>query len=215
MSRSGAGRTLARAGKRAMDLVLALLALAALSPVLAAVAVLVRLRLGAPVLYRQDRPGLGGRTFTIVKFRTMADARDTAGRPLPDSERLTRLGNVLRATSLDELPELWNVLTGDMSLVGPRPLLIRYTPYLTAEERLRLSVRPGITGWAQVNGRNDMPWDERLACDVWYVRNWSLGLDLRILARTFLRVLRSDGVVVDPSSVMLDLDDERRLRGAR
>jgi len=162
------------------------------------------------VVFRQTRPGRDGEPFTIFKFRTMADGLDADGQLLPDADRLTRLGRVLRTTSLDELPELWNVIRGDMSLVGPRPLLVRYTPFLREEERLRLAVRPGITGWAQVNGRNNAAWDERLALDVWYVRNWSLALDLKILARTVRGVLRGDGVVVDPSSTLANLDDERR-----
>jgi lipopolysaccharide/colanic/teichoic acid biosynthesis glycosyltransferase len=140
----------------------------------------------------------------------MSNDRDSEGELLSDAERLTPLGRALRATSIDELPELWSVLRGDMSLVGPRPLLIRYTAFMTDEERARMSVRPGITGWAQIHGRNDTPWDERLARDVWYVQNWTFALDLRILARTILGVLRGDGVVVDPSSTMLNLDDERR-----
>lgn len=203
-------RPFARSCKRGADVAASAVALTLLSPILAALTVVVRCALGAPALYRQDRPGAGGKLFTLYKFRTMTDGRDSAGRPLPDPERLTPLGSFLRATSIDELPELWNVLKGDMSLVGPRPLLDRYTAFLSEEERLRLSVRPGITGWAQIHGRNGTPWTERLACDVWYVRNWSLALDIRILGHTALRVLRRDGVVVDPSSVMLDLDDERR-----
>jgi lipopolysaccharide/colanic/teichoic acid biosynthesis glycosyltransferase len=143
----------------------------------------------------------------------MSDATDSSGDPWPDVDRMTPFGNLLRATSIDELPALWNVWRGDMSLVGPRPLLTRYTPYFTDEERQRMAMRPGITGWAQINGRNDLPWDQRLACDVWYVRNWTLALDLRILVRTVFCVIDRDGVVVDPSSVMPSLDDERRLRG--
>lgn len=197
--------------KRLVDVCAAIIGLALSSPVLAVAAIAVRMSLGSPVLYRQDRPGLDGTGFRICKLRTMTGRQGEAGL-LPDADRLTRVGRVLRATSIDELPELWNVLRGDMSLVGPRPLLHRYTPYLSERERLRLSVRPGLTGWAQVQGRNDAVWDERLAHDVWYVENWSLWLDVRILAVTVLRVARGSGVVVDPGSTMLDLDEERRLR---
>jgi sugar transferase EpsL len=194
------------------DIGVASVALVVLSPVIAASTTAVRFLLGSPAIYRQDRPGLDGRNFSIYKLRTMTDERDAAGDLLPDGERLTRFGALLRATSLDELPELWNVLRGDMSLVGPRPLLHRYTPYLTPVERRRFEVRPGITGWAQVHGRNAASWEERLAHDVWYVDNWRPGLDLKILLVTLLRVVKREGVVVDPGSAMLDLDAERRLR---
>ncbi len=200
--------------KRAVDICGAVAGLLASSPLLAGAAVAVRLFLGSPVFYRQERPGLDGESFRIVKLRTMSDRRDEEGNPLPDAERLTRLGRTLRATSIDELPELWNVLRGDMSLVGPRPLLHRYTPFLTERERIRLQARPGITGWAQIHGRNDTPWDKRLAFDVEYVENWSVKLDLQILLTTVARVLRRSGVVTDPGSTMLDLDEERRLRAA-
>lgn len=188
--------------------------LIALMPVMLVTAALVRWRLGGPTLFRQDRPGRNGRIFRIAKFRTMTDLRDVHGKLLPDAARLTMFGRALRSTSLDELPELWNVVKGDMSLVGPRPLLVRYSPFLTEEERSRFSVRPGITGWAQVNGRNDTPWSERLAYDVWYVRNWTFRLDVKILMLTLLRVLRREGVVADPGSVLANLDDERRSRPA-
>lgn len=196
--------------KRFLDVAVSALVLAVTSPVLAAAAVTVRLRLGRPVLYAQERPGLDERPFRILKLRTMTDGRDDTGALLSDAARLTPLGVRLRTTSVDELPELWNVLRGDMSLVGPRPLLPRYTEWLTGEERLRFTVRPGITGWAQVNGRNDAPWDERMAHDVWWVRNWSLALDLRILLLTAVKVLRRDGVVADPESALANFDDERR-----
>ncbi len=170
--------------KRLIDLALTLpLALLTL-PVLAAVAVLIRWRLGPPVLFRQLRPGRGGVPFTLYKFRTMRDLRDSDGRPLPDSNRLTLLGRGLRSTSLDELPELWNVIRGDMSLVGPRPLLMEYLPLYSARQRRRHEVRPGLTGWAQVNGRNALSWEERFELDLWYVEHRSLLLDLRILLRT-------------------------------
>ena len=201
--------------KRSFDFVVAALGLLLLLPLLAVVAGVVRVGLGSPVLFRQVRPGMGGRPFTVLKFRTMRDALGPGGEPLPDERRLTRLGRLLRSTSLDELPELLNVVRGDMSLVGPRPLLTKYLPYYTERERRRHEVRPGITGWAQVNGRNTVTWSERLEMDVWYVENRSLWLDLRILALTLVSITKRDGVVVDPRSIMLDLDEERRLgRGA-
>jgi lipopolysaccharide/colanic/teichoic acid biosynthesis glycosyltransferase len=165
-----------------------------LSPLIAAVAAGVRWVLGSPVLFRQTRPGLGGAPFTIVKFRTMTDARDERGELLPDDERLGAFGRFLRSSTLDELPELWNVVRGEMSLVGPRPLLMEYLPRYSSDQARRHAVRPGMTGWAQVNGRNLATWDERLAQDVWYVDHWSLGLDLRILLRTPVLILRRAGV---------------------
>ena len=165
-----------------------------LSPLLALVAVAIRLVLGRPVLFRQERTGRAGSRFRIVKFRTMVEARDGSGRPLPDDQRLTRLGRGLRASSLDELPELWNVLRGEMSLVGPRPLPCHYEPRYSPEQARRHEVFPGITGWAQVNGRNALSWDERFALDVWYVDNWSLGLDVKILLRTVTSVVRRSGI---------------------
>lgn len=195
-----------------MDFAVALPASLFLLPILALIAILVRLGIGAPVLFKQERPGLHGKPFTLYKFRTMTDARDGKGRLLPDGERLTRLGTFLRKTSLDELPELFNILRGDLSLVGPRPLLMQYLPYFTATEALRHAVKPGLTGWAQVNGRNHLGWDERLALDVWYVENWTLLLDLRILMRTFRTVVRSEGVAVDTDTVETYLDQERQGR---
>ena len=206
------GRGLQRKCKRCIDVVVSALTLTIAFPLLAVIALLVRVKIGSPVIYRQTRPGVEGQTFTICKFRTMSDARDSAGQLLPDAERLLPFGALLRRTSIDELPEFWNVFCGEMSLVGPRPLLVRYTSFFSEDERLRLNVRPGITGWAQVNGRNDASWDERLAHDVWYVRNWTLAMDVKILLITIARVLRRRGVVVDPSSTMLNLDDERRNR---
>lgn len=204
------------AAKRALDVGLGSVALVVAAPVLAVVAVLVRRNLGRPALFRQTRPGRYAEPFTILKFRTMADTRDGQGNLLPDRERLTTFGALLRRTSLDEFPELWNVVRGNMSLVGPRPLLERYTDYYTEEERLRFEVRPGITGWAQVNGRNTVSWDSRLGMDTWYVRNRSFTLDVRTLARTVRDALLGSGVVVDPESVMQNLDDERsRPRGRR
>lgn len=181
-------------GKRALDLLLASLAIAILSPLLLAVAVLVRILLGKPVLFRQRRPGLHGLPFTCLKFRTMKETRDPAGNLLPDADRLTGVGSFLRRTSLDELPELWNVLRGDMSLVGPRPLLPAYLPRYTAFQQQRHDVRPGITGWAQVNGRNALSWEQKFELDVWYVGHQSLALDLKILWLTVLIVLRRQGI---------------------
>ena len=180
--------------KRMLDLVVGGIAVLLLSPVLLVVAVLIRLKLGSPVLFRQQRPGLGGRPFVMLKFRTMSDARDSKGQLLPDEVRLGRFGRWLRASSLDELPEIFNVLAGDMSLVGPRPLLMEYLPLYTHEQNRRHAVRPGITGWAQVNGRNAISWGEKFALDVWYVDYWSLGLDMRIIWMTVLRVLRREGI---------------------
>lgn len=182
------------AAKRLLDLALSVSALLVLSPVLACTALLVRLRLGSPVLFRQERPGLHGRPFLLMKFRTMRDAADARGEPLPDEQRLTAFGRRLRATSLDELPTLWNVVRGDMSLVGPRPLLMEYLPRYSPEQARRHGVRPGITGWAQVNGRNAVSWDEKFRLDVWYVEHRSLALDLRILWMTLRKVLVREGI---------------------
>jgi lipopolysaccharide/colanic/teichoic acid biosynthesis glycosyltransferase len=197
-------------GKRLLDLALALLALIFCAPLFALLALLVRVRLGRPVFFRQERPGLHGRPFTLIKFRTMTDGRDEAGNLLPDHDRMTPLGRLLRGTSLDELPELYNVLKGEMSLVGPRPLLLRYMPYFSESERVRFEVMPGITGWAQIHGRNGSPWDERFADDIWYVENQSLYLDLRIIAHTLLQVLRRQDVEPDPGLAVIALDEERR-----
>jgi sugar transferase EpsL len=180
--------------KRAFDFMAALAGLIILSPLLAAVAILVRVAMGRPAFFRQERPGLHGRIFTLVKFRTMNQATDSSGCLLPDSKRLTRLGRILRATSIDELPQLWNVLRGDVRLVGPRPLLVQYLDLYTPEQMRRHDVKPGITGWAQVNGRNDLTWEEKFALDVWYVDNWSLILDLRILFMTASKVLKGEGI---------------------
>jgi sugar transferase EpsL len=180
--------------KRLFDVVVAGALLILLSPLLGAVAVLVAIAMRRPVLFRQQRPGLHGDVFTILKFRTMTDATDANGDPLPDSVRLTPLGRVLRRASLDELPELVNVLRGDMSLVGPRPLLTEYLSRYSAEQMRRHDVRPGITGWSQVNGRNSLTWEDRLALDVWYVDNRSLRLDLRILRMTVRYVGKREGI---------------------
>ena len=181
-------------GKRLFDLIVAGTALIVLAPLLALLALLVRAGMGAPVLFRQDRPGLHGVPFTLYKFRTMRDTRDAHGNLLDDDARLTPIGRFLRSTSLDELPELVNILKGDMSLVGPRPLLMEYLLRYTPEQMRRHDVVPGLTGWAQVSGRNALDWDEKFACDVWYVDNRSFLLDLRILAATALIVLRRQGI---------------------
>ena len=180
--------------KRALDVTLAGGALVAAAPVLGAVAAAIRATMGSPVLFRQERPGQRGALFTAYKFRTMREAAGPDGRPLPDGERLTAVGRFIRRTSLDELPQLWNIVRGDMSLVGPRPLLVRYLPRYSAEQMRRHDVLPGLTGWAQVSGRNATTWPERFAQDLYYVDHWSLGLDLRILARTVLKVLSGDGI---------------------
>lgn len=195
-------RGLQRALKLLIDRSAAAAGLVLVSPVLTAVAVAIRLRMGAPVFFVQERPGLGGRPFRIMKFRTMRDATGTDGKPLPDSERLTALGHFLRASSLDELPQLLNVLRGDLSLVGPRPLLVQYLSRYTPEQARRHDVLPGITGWAQVNGRNALSWEEKYSLDVWYVDNWSLALDLKILALTVARVLQRHGIAQEGNVTM-------------
>ena len=177
------------------------------------IAALIRIMMGSPVLFRQVRPGKDKKPFALYKFRTMTDDRDEDGRPLADGRRLTCLGRFLRRTSLDELPQFWNVLKGEMSLVGPRPLLARYLPHYSVRECLRFTVTPGITGWAQIHGRNGLEWDERLAHDIWYVEHWSLALDFRILLLTVSVVLRRTGVMADVyAGGGLDLDEERTAR---
>jgi lipopolysaccharide/colanic/teichoic acid biosynthesis glycosyltransferase len=180
--------------KRAFDVTVAAVLCVLAAPLLAAVALALRVRQGSPVLFRQQRPGLHGRPFEVLKFRTMLDARGPDGRQLPDSDRLTPLGRFVRTTSLDELPQLWNVLKGDVSLVGPRPLLMQYLPLYSREQARRHDVLPGITGWAQVNGRNAISWEQKFALDVWYVDHWSLALDFRILLMTAAKVLARSGI---------------------
>ena len=180
--------------KRIIDIFGAGFGLFLLSPVLAIVAYKIRREMGSPVLFRQTRPGLQGEPFQMIKFRTMRNALDAEGRSLLDPERLTKLGRFLRSTSLDELPELWNVLIGDMSLVGPRPLLMEYLPLYSPDQARRHEVRPGITGWAQINGRNAISWEEKFTLDVWYVDNRSLWLDFKILGQTALKVLRREDI---------------------
>ena len=202
MPAEGFGRSYARWGKRSLDLALILPGVVLLSPVMLVVAGLVLLTQGVPVIFRQVRPGRGGRPFELLKFRTMRHARDAAGRPLPDAERLTGFGKFLRRTSLDELPELWNVLRGDMSLVGPRPLLMEYLPLYSPEQARRHEVRPGVTGWAQVSGRNALSWEEKFRLDVEYVDRCSLAMDLRILAMTAAAVATARGVSAEGSATM-------------
>ncbi|MDD1013493.1 sugar transferase [Pseudomonas rubra] len=180
--------------KRCFDILAAGAGLIVLSPVIAVVAYLIRKRLGSPVLFRQIRPGLDGKPFEMVKFRTMLDAHDSHGNPLPDAQRMTPFGSFLRSSSLDELPELWNVVKGDMSLVGPRPLLMEYLPLYDAEQLRRHDARPGVTGWAQINGRNALSWEEKFRLDVWYVDNQSLWLDIKIIFLTVKKVLVRDGI---------------------
>ena len=211
MPREGSGRPpLAAAAKRLLDISASATALVALSPVIGVTAAVVRARMGGPVVFAQRRPGRHEQPFTVYKFRTMTDERDADGNLLPDHVRLTALGRFLRKTSLDELPQLWNVLRGDMSLVGPRPLTMNYLPYYSPRERKRFQVPPGITGLAQVHGRNTVAWDERLGLDADYVEQFSLWNDLRILFETVKIVLVGRGVVEDPRSIMQDLDVERQ-----
>ena len=183
--------------KRALDILGASIGLVFFAPILIVVSLMIRRQMGSPVLFRQTRPGRGGEPFLMVKFRTMRDALDANGSPLPDSERITPLGRFLRSSSLDELPELWNVLKGEMSLVGPRPLLMEYLPLYSKEQARRHKVRPGITGWAQVNGRNAISWEDKFTLDVWYVDNCNLWLDLKIIWLTIRKVVKRD-----------DIDDE-------
>ena len=188
-------KPLARLCKRMIDVTGAALGLAAFALPMVIIALAIRVTMDGPVLFRQRRPGLHGEPFTMLKFRTMTNRRDASGRLLPAAERLTRLGRWLRKTSLDELPELWNVLRGEMSLVGPRPLLLDYLPLYSAEQARRHEVLPGITGWAQINGRNAITWEEKFRLDVWYVDHQSLGLDLKILGLTLLKVFKMEGVM--------------------
>ncbi len=193
-ARRGPPGRLTFATKRGLDILVSAVSLIGLSPAGLVLALLVRIYMGSPVLFRQERPGRGGRSFRLLKFRTMTSERDAAGNLAPDEVRLTRFGKFLRSTSLDELPELWNVLRGEMSLVGPRPLLSQYLSLYSAEQARRHEVRPGITGWAQVNGRNELRWPERLAMDVWYVDNVSISLDTYILFQTLAVVFRRQGI---------------------
>jgi lipopolysaccharide/colanic/teichoic acid biosynthesis glycosyltransferase len=188
--------------KRCLDICASFSGLLLLAPVIVIVAWQIRRKLGSPVLFRQTRPGINGKPFEMIKFRTMRDAVDAAGNPLPDSERMTPFGSFLRSSSLDELPELWNVLKGDMSLVGPRPLLMEYLPLYSPEEYQRHKVRPGVTGWAQINGRNALTWEEKFKMDVWYVDNQSFFLDLKIIFLTVKKVVMRDGISADGEATM-------------
>ena len=192
--------------KRLIDIICSLCGLIILSPVILVLAVLVRTKLGSPVLFTQDRPGKDEKVFKLYKFRTMTDAKDEAGNLLSDEIRLTKFGKKLRSTSLDELPELLNILKGDLSIVGPRPLLVKYLPYYTDEERLRHSVRPGLTGLAQVNGRNALNWEDRFAYDIEYVNHCTLLMDVKIVFTTFFKVFKRSGVLSGQEQVVLDFD---------
>lgn len=192
--------------KRLIDIICSLCGLIILSPVILVLAVLVRTKLGSPVLFTQDRPGKDEKVFKLYKFRTMTDAKDEAGNLLPDEIRLTKFGKKLRSTSLDELPELLNILKGDLSIVGPRPLLVKYLPYYTDEERLRHSVRPGLTGLAQVNGRNALNWEDRFAYDIEYVNHCTFLMDVKIVFTTFFKVFKRSGVLSGQEQVVLDFD---------
>jgi lipopolysaccharide/colanic/teichoic acid biosynthesis glycosyltransferase len=196
--------------KRGFDICASAVALIIFSPVIAVVAVMVLLTMGRPIFFRQIRPGLNGKPFEILKFRSMKNATDSSGKPLSDAQRLTRFGDIMRSYSLDELPQLINILKGDMSVVGPRPLLYDFFPYYTAKEMRRHEVKPGITGPAQINGRNNLNWDDRLEMDVDYVDNWSLWTDIKIILQTILVVLKRDGVKTDGYATFLRLDDYRR-----
>lgn len=188
--------------KRLVDIVASILALGVFIPVLCILCILIRFKLGSPIFFKQTRPGLNGKPFKMIKFRTMLDAFDKDGNPLPDAERLTQFGSFLRASSLDELPGLWNVLKGDMSLVGPRPLLMEYLPLYSKEQARRHDVRPGITGWAQVNGRNAISWEDKFKLDVWYVDNQSFWLDIKVLFLTIKKVFIREGISAEGDVTM-------------
>lgn len=199
--------------KRILDILLSLCGILILSPVYLILWILVRCRLGRPALFTQERPGRKEKIFKLYKFRSMTDERDEKGQPLPDEVRLTRFGKILRSTSLDELPELFNILKGDMSLIGPRPLLVRYLPYYTKEERRRHDVRPGLTGLAQVNGRNALGWEDRFAFDLEYVDNCSFFMDLKVLGMTVGKVLKRSGTLSGADQTVADFDEYRKAQG--
>lgn len=199
--------------KRLIDVIISGLGLIILSPVLLVLCILVRVKLGSPVLFTQERPGKDEKIFKLYKFRSMTDERDETGELLPDEVRLTRFGKLLRSTSLDELPELLNILKGDMSLIGPRPLLVRYLPYYTKEERHRHDVRPGLTGLAQVNGRNALGWEDRFSYDLQYVKNLSFGMDIKVLGMTVGKVLKRSGTLSGAEQTVADFDVYRRGQG--
>ncbi|MBD5509427.1 MAG: sugar transferase [Lachnospiraceae bacterium] len=199
--------------KRCLDFILSLCGIIVLSPVLVILAVLVRVKLGSPILFHQERPGKNEKVFKLYKFRSMTDEKDAQGNLLPDEERLPRFGRILRSTSLDELPELFNILMGDMSLIGPRPLLVRYLPYYTEEERHRHDVRPGLTGLAQVNGRNALGWEDRFRYDLYYVEHLNLLLDIKIIGMTVGKVLKRSGTLSGADQTVADFDVYRREQG--
>ena len=188
--------------KRAFDIIFSLAWLIGFSPLLVGVAILVRIKLGSPILFIQERPGKGAKPFRMVKFRTMTDAKDESGNLLPDEVRLTPFGRFLRSTTLDEFPEMWNVLIGDMSVVGPRPLMMRYLPRYNSFQARRMEMKPGVTGWAQINGRNALSWDEKFALDVWYIDNSSFWLDLKIVVKTFFVVLNRRNINSSKAATM-------------
>ena len=188
--------------KRFIDIIISASALLVLAPVILAVAIMSFVKLGSPVLFRQQRPGLKGRPFIMIKFRTMRNAHDKKGQALPDEQRMTQYGRFLRSSSLDELPELWNILKGEMSLVGPRPLLMQYLPLYTPEQKRRHDMRPGLTGWAQVKGRNALSWEEKFALDLWYIDNQSLFLDIKILCLTLWTIIKRDGISAQGEATM-------------
>ncbi len=201
--------------KRFLDFMLSLMGIIVLSPILLILWILVRVKLGSPVLFHQERPGRNEKIFKLYKFRSMTDERDEQGNLLPDEVRLTKFGKVLRSTSLDELPELFNILKGDMSLIGPRPLLVRYLPYYTDEERHRHDVRPGLTGLAQVNGRNALGWEDRFRYDLYYVEHLSFLMDLKIIGMTAGKVLKRSGTLSGADQTVADFDVYRREQGAQ
>lgn len=201
--------------KRCLDFLLSLCALIVLSPILLVLCILVRVKLGSPIFFKQERPGRKGKIFTLCKFRTMADKRDEKGELLPDEKRLTKFGRLLRSTSLDELPELLNILKGDMSIIGPRPLLVRYLPWYTDEEMHRHDVRPGLTGLAQVNGRNALGWEDRFAYDLEYVEHCSFGMDVRIILMTVGKVLKRSGTLSGSEQTVEDFDVYRKKCGGQ
>ena len=196
--------------KRLLDIAISLCSLLILSPVIMIVAILVRIKLGSPVIFKQDRPGKDGKIFKLYKFRSMSDKKDKNGKLLPDKDRLTKFGRILRSTSLDELPELVNILKGEMSLIGPRPLAVAYLPYYNEEEKHRHDVRPGLTGLAQINGRNALNWEERFSYDIEYVNNITFINDLKIIFKTFYKVIKKDGVVTRGTGKTIDFDEYRK-----
>ena len=195
--------------KRVLDLILSLMALIILMPLMIIIAILVRIKLGSPVIFKQERPGKNEKIFTLYKFRTMTNKKDENGNLLPDEKRLTKFGKILRSTSLDELPELFNIIKGDMSIVGPRPLLVRYLPYYTEEEKHRHDVRPGLTGLAQIHGRNATNWTDRFRYDVNYAKNITFLGDIKILLKTVMKVIKKEDILVGKEHVLLNLDEER------